>query len=202
MPKGRNTLAYVFCFFASAYVVYNAAVCELSEFRELTKWTWCVWTGFYFVSACIYEWKPASGGLAIQTMATCVFSASIVVAIGVCVLIFSGSSMVIEAKSQFGIAAVFIVNYIQHYVPPMLLICVLTTDPALVTYMYTDRQHSVSQAAAMISTVYVYVYLCFMNPDNVYGVTINISSMIPLVFCVCYVSAVLFASLAQFLFVR
>lgn len=166
-----NIVTYaLFIFFVVIYFAYNGVINELDELRELTKWSWLVWTLYYgYMATCSDRFKHA-------TLVASMFVASmgLIVMIGVSILFFLHASVILNGISIIGIGGVYVINFGQHFLPPIVYL--------FYTYYYArifGGYDNVVYRNCMISAIilvcsYVMLYILYMNVDLVYGVSISL----------------------------
>lgn len=180
------------------YIAYNAADGTLHELHELTKWTWLVHTGFFFVATGMPS-KSENMALLLVWLLGVVLGAEVMVAAGVTMLIYSDSELFGKYLREYPSAAVLTVNFVEHFLTLFLTLTSLLVWWGLWKREYRRAESQTTSAALLVtafatSLTYLVIYLSFLDPNSVYGISLNLSMLAP------FASALLL--LSQFILFR
>lgn len=177
MFKSLSYVSSIICIlFILIYMIYNSFLNDVDTVHELTKWSWLVWTVYYGIMT-IYKIVPIH---LLVLFTLCVSSIGMIVMIGVSVLFFKEDSTIIKnGIAMVGVPIVYIVNFGQHFLPPILhAIYLLYFNREFKFFNLRTRnvnKISFYVAATVITSVYFYLYITVMDVKNIYGTYINVS---------------------------
>jgi len=173
----------LFITFFVIYIAYNSIINQLNEARELTKWSWIVWTVYYGYMA-LYGTRHSTVMMVVSMF---VASMGLIVAIGVSILFFLHASVILNGISLIGIGGVFIINLGQHFLPPVVFMYYVYYYRSLFNLYNRTVFRNCYLSAVVLSCSYVMLYILYMNAPSVYGVSISLYMFIwalPLISCV------------------
>jgi len=127
-----NIVSYgLFIFFVVIYFAYNGIIDELDELRELTKWSWLVWTLYYgYMATCGDRFKHV-------TLVVSMFVAAmgLIVTNGVSILFFLHAAVILNGISLIGIGGVYVINLGSTFYRQLCIYSIRITMPVFLMDM-------------------------------------------------------------------